>query len=373
MSGDALGASLIQSIKKKYPNLNAEGIAGPKLIQEECKTLFPMSDITAMGLVEVLSKIPKIYKVRRNIIQHFSKEHQKPDVFIGIDSPDFNLNLEAILKRKGIPTVHYVSPTVWAWRQSRIHTIKKAVNLMLVLFPFEESFYQKFEIPVCYTGHPFADQIPMQTDTEAAKKELNRTLNIDPNQKLIALLPGSRNNELKYLAEPFIQAAKWCYNQRQDLIFIAPLVSEAHKQHLLEIKHKIAPNLPLFITLDNPRTAMQACDVALVTSGTATLEMMLHKKPMVVAYRMHPLTYQIGKRIIKVPYIALPNILANESLAPEFIQEKVIPEKMGRELLLRLEEDSLVKNIIKRSEELHLLLKQNGSEKAATAISELLK
>jgi len=366
VSGDNLGFHLIQALRLHFPDLTFEGVLGPKLIKAGGKALYPMDHLAVMGLIEPLMRLPTILKVRRDLIQHFIAD--PPDLFIGIDSPDFNLNLEKKLKAQGIKTVHYVSPSVWAWRQGRIKTIQKAVDLMLALFPFEAKFYEEHQVPVCFTGHPLADQIPLEIDVFSAKKALH----LDPERPVMAVLPGSRNNEIKYLAETFLSTMRFCYERNPRLQFIVPLVLEAHKNRFLTLKETFAPNIPMQILVGNTPAAIAASDVVLVTSGTATLEVMLNKKPMVVAYRMNPITYWIAKRLIKVPYIALPNLLAQELLVPEFIQEKAKPAVLGEALLKYLSKSFDREKCLNRFQEIHCQLKQNASEKAALAIKQIL-
>lgn len=366
VSGDALAASLIQALKNIYPEISCRGVAGPQLIQTGCQALFPMERLTVMGFIEPLFRLPDLFWMRHKIIQHFIKN--PPDVMIGVDSPDFNLGLEKKLKQAKIKTVHYVSPTVWAWRQGRIHTIRESVDLMLALYPFEAKFYEDHSVKVCFTGHPFADQIPLNIDTAAAKESLG----FSHNQILFALLPGSRQSELKALAKIYIETAKWCYQQRSDLIFLVPLVSKQHQLQFDALCLQLAPEVPIQTSVGNARSIMAAADCVLVTSGTATLEVMLHKKPMAVAYRMNPLTYQLAKRLVKVPYISQPNLLANEELVPEFIQDAVSSQNLGKALLLQLEEKN-IHYYQKRCQDIHLELRCNASHKAAMAIAELLE
>lgn len=396
VSGDALGASLVQALQKRIPNVKVivEGIVGKQLLETGAKELFPMEKINLMGLFQPILHLPELFRIRKQLVQHFM-DHP-PDVFIGIDAPDFNLGLECILRKKGIKTVHYVSPTVWAWRSGRLKTIKKAVDLMLTIFPFETKIYEAANIPVCFVGHPFADEIPLENDKDAAKKALGFSIE----DKVIAILPGSRNKELEYLAEPYLRTAAWCFekwheenkrksfdenininlnlniNDRKDLKFIMPVISEKHKMFIealidkLTLEKVIPKNFPLKIMVDNARLAMEACDTALVTSGTATMEVMLHKKPMVVGYKLNPITYQIAKYLVKLPYIAMANIIAEEALAPEFIQDKVDPEEMGKALLNFLSDQYSDKDnkVTKRYRKLHENMRRNSSETAAEAI-----
>lgn len=365
-SGDLLAAALVPALRKHFPDLTLTGVVGPKLIENGARALFKMDRLSFMGFIDPLLHLPEIYWMRRSLIQYFLQN--RPDVFIGVDAPDFNLGLERILRQNKIKTVHYVSPTVWAWRQGRIHKIREAVDLMLALFPFEAEFYQKYNVPVCFTGHPFADQIPLEIDVTMAKAEFG----FGPHQKLVALLPGSRNSEIKYLAKSYIETAKWCYERDKTLIFLAPLVSEEHKLLFETLCLKHAPLVPIQVMLGNARAVMSASDVALVTSGTATLELLLYKKPMVVAYRMNPITFQVAKRLVKVPYISQPNLLAGEHLVEEFIQGEVQPQKLGEALFKCFEKGREQDTMIQKFTEIHLKLRRNAAEVAAEAIAELV-
>lgn len=368
LSGDNLAADLVRALKVSYPKIVVEGILGPQLIKEGGVELYPMERLSVMGLIEPLTRLPELLYLRWKITEHFIKN--PPDIFLGVDSPDFTLGIEKKLKKNGIVTIHYVSPSVWAWRRSRIKYIKKAVDLMLTLFPFEAKFYEENAVPVCFTGHPLADQIPVEA---AGLKIAKQSLGLVVDKPVIALLPGSRHNEIRYLAKTFLQAAQFCYKKHPDLQFVSTLVSEEHKKHLLMLHQAVAPELPFTVTVGSSRPTMMAADTVLVTSGTATLEVMLHKKPMIVAYRMHPLTYQIARQLVKVPYIALPNLLAGECLVPEYIQDKAVPELLGEALLSSLSPSFDRNTLIKKFNVLHLALKRNASETAAHAIQILKK
>lgn len=366
ISGDNLATSLIKSLLKIYPNLSVEGILGPGLIKLGYQSLYPMERLSVMGFVEPLARLPELFRIRNHLFKHFTEN--PPDIFMGVDAPDFNLGLERKLKNKGIKTVHYVSPTVWAWRQGRVHTIKKSVDLVLCLYPFEPDFYKKFKVPAYFVGHPLADEIPLEIDTIAGKKALG----LDSNRPVLGILPGSRQNELKYLLQDYLLAAKRCYQLKPDLQFVVPLVSKSHQLFFEKLQKEVAPELPIKIVIADPRVAISASDVVLVTSGTATLEVMLHKKPMVVAYRTHPITYQIAKRLIKVPYISQPNLLAGEVLVPEFIQANVQPELLANALLERLNGSFEIEKLKKQFLEIHLALKKNASETAAKQIARMI-
>jgi lipid-A-disaccharide synthase len=356
VSGDRLAADFIRAFKRRYPDVVIEGILGPALLKEGGRSLFPMERLSVMGLFEPLMRLLELIRIQRSVIQHFLSN--PPDFFLGVDSPDFNLRIEKKLKAKGIPTIHYVSPSVWAWRQGRIKGIKQSVDLMLTLLPFEAQFYHNHDVPVSFIGHPLADQIPLQIEIDPLKKD----------KKIITLMPGSRNSEIRYLGETLLLTAKLCFEKEKNLIFLVPLVSKTHQATLEALQKIIAPELPIEWVIDNAREAIKAADVVLVTSGTATLEVMLHKKPMVVVYKMHPLAYQILKRVIKVPYISLPNLLANEPLVPEFIQAEGSPQKLAEALFQWLESPEKIKKLIERFTVLHHQLKQEASEKAVQAV-----
>jgi len=358
VSGDRLAADFIRAFKQHYPDVIIEGILGPALLKEGGASLFPMERLSVMGLVEPLMRLPELIRMQHSVIQHFSSN--PPDFFLGVDSPDFNLRIEKKLKAKGIPTVHYVSPSVWAWRQGRIKGIKQSVDLMLTLLPFEAQFYRDHQVPVSFVGHPLADQIPLEAEVALLKKD----------KKIITLMPGSRNSEIKYLGETLILTAKLCFEKEKNLKFLVPLVSKAHQTTLEALQKNIAPALPIEWIIDDAPKAIKAADVVLVTSGTATLEVMLYKKPMVVVYKMHALGYQILKRIIKVPHIALPNLLAGERLVPEFIQAEGSPEKLAEALFQWLESPEKTKKLVERFTELHQVLKQAASKKAVQAVLE---
>lgn len=365
-SGDILGAGLIQSLKQ-HSDLNVTGIGGPKMIQAGCNSLFDMEHLSVMGLIEPLFHLKKLFKIRSSLKNYFIQN--KPDVFIGIDSPDFNLGLEIQLRQAGIPVVHYVSPSVWAWRQKRIFKIAKAVDLMLTVFPFEADFYKKHNVPVKFVGHPLADAIPLHPDKNLARASLK----LNSNATYIAILPGSRKGELKYLSDDFIKTAELCYQKNPHLKFITSAINETRNQEFQSRVKKLAPNLPIEFFIKRSHDVLAAADVVLVTSGTATLETLLFKRPMVVAYKMSGLTYQIAKRIVKLKYISLPNLLADENLVPEFIQQNANPENMSNALLDFLNHPEKTQSLEKKFLAIHNQLRCNASEQAAMAIKELLK
>ena len=371
LSGDLLGAGLINALHAKHPDALFEGIGGPKMLELGFKSHFPLETLSVMGLVEVLKDFSRIKKCRDSLREHFLKH--PPDVFIGIDAPDFNLGLESALKQAGIPTVHYVSPSVWAWRQYRLRKIARACDLMLTVFPFEAEYYQKHNIPVRFVGHTLADEIPLEVDQQAARAHLN----LPKNGHLVALLPGSRENEVLQLGLPFLQTAAWLLAQRPDIRFIVPLASSDLKklflQQLKELKQYWKQELPLTLLAEQSREAMAAADVVLMASGTASLEALLLKRPIVVAYRMAKLTYWLAKALVNVPYFSLPNLLAQQRLVPEFLQDEVVPEELGAAVLHWLDNPAEVKMLQNLFADLHKRLRLSANQEAADAVLSLCK
>jgi len=366
-SGDLLGSELIAVLKKKHPDAIIEGVAGPKMIREGCQALFPMESLAVMGFIDPLKRLPEILKIRAQLRQHFLSN--PPDVFIGIDAPDFNLGLEVVLKRAGIPVVHYVSPTVWAWRKRRIYKIERAVDLMLTLFPFETQIYEKHHIPVEFVGHPLADKIPFQPN----QIEYRKALDLPLDSKILAMLPGSRGMELKHLAEVFIRTAQWCLEREPNLQIIVPMVSFARQRQFNEILQKIAPALPVRVFMNQSRAVIGAADSVLLASGTATLETMLLKKPMVVAYRLGAFNYALARLLVKLNYFSLPNLIADKVIVPEFLQSEVRPEVLGPVVLKQLTDADHISSIKSDYTNLHILLRQKASHKAADAILNLIE
>lgn len=366
-SGDLLGAKLIQALHERCPNLQIEGIGGPAMIAAGCKSLFDIERLAVMGMVEPLFRLPDLIRLRRDLYRHFI--NNRPDVFIGIDAPDFNIGLELKLRRAGIPVVHYVSPSVWAWRQNRIYKIAKAVDLMLTLLPFEAKFYEQHNVPVRYVGHPLADQIPLQPDKIAAR----RALCIDENLTYVALLPGSRRQEIRHMAKIFLLAAEQAWQKKSNLCFLTSHVNEQRYQEFYEYYKKLTPDLPLQFFTRRSHDVMAAADVVVVTSGTATLETMLYKKPMVIAYRMSRLTHQLAKLLVKTPYVGLPNLLANQRLVPELIQDAAKPETISRHILDYLDHPEKVKTLQNAFTELHKELRTDSSQDVSQAILDVCK
>lgn len=366
-SGDLLGAGLIEALKLQQPHLEVSGIGGPAMIAAGCQSRHDSDRLAVMGLVEPLRRLPELFRIRRDLKKYFYQSD--PDVFIGIDSPDFNLGLELALRRKGIPVVHYVSPSVWAWRQKRIFKIAAATDLVLTLFPFEADFYRQHHVAAQFVGHPLADAIPLQTDKIQGRKKLK----LNPNKTYIALLPGSRQNEIKYLAETFIKTAALCYQKNKSIRFITSAVNMQRFQEFQEICQRVAPFLPITFFHGCSHDVMAAADVVLVASGTATLEAMLFKKPMVIAYRMAPFTFSIARRLVKIPFIGLPNLLANELLVPEFIQDTATPQNLSVALINYLDHPQKMDIISKRFLEIHEQLRCNANSQAAAAVFDLIR
>ncbi|GGO78854.1 lipid-A-disaccharide synthase [Marinobacterium nitratireducens] len=366
-SGDILGAGLIEALRRRYPDLEVEGIGGDLMVAAGCRSLYPMERLSVMGLVEVLGRLRELMGIRKALAEHF--EAERPHLFIGIDAPDFTLNLEGRLREAGIPTVHYVSPSVWAWRRKRVFKILGTTDLMLTLFPFEAHFYREHGQRVAFVGHPLASRIPEEPD----KGEARQALGLPADTEVVALLPGSRGGELKYLARPFLETARWLRARRPNVRFVLPAANEARLHQLHELVQGEFADLEVELMLKHSREAMQAADAILIASGTATLEAMLLKRPMVVAYRMAGLTHFILSRLIKSPYISLPNLLADAPLVPEVLQDEVRPEVLGPLLLKQLEDPANARRLKTRFTKIHRELNRDADERAADAIVELLQ
>lgn len=364
-SGDILGANLIAHLKALQPNAVFEGIGGPLMEAQGLKSLVPMDRLSVMGLVEVLGRLRELLGIRKRL--YVSCLQNPPTAFIGIDSPDFNMPLARKLKQAGIPTVHYVSPSVWAWRQKRIFNIKKSVDLMLALFPFELPIYHQHEIPVVCVGHTLADDIPFENDAVAARKALGLAGIQGP---VFAILPGSREGEVARLAPLFIEAMKLIKQKETSATFLIPA---ANAERRLQIEAMLQEANAEAILIDGQsRTVMMAADAILLASGTAALEAMLVKRPMVVSYRVNALTYAIMKRMVKVPYVSLPNLLANETLVPELLQDAATPDNLAARLLQTWRSFTGDKAIQAKYLDLHKMLRKNAGAQAAQAIVSML-
>jgi lipid-A-disaccharide synthase len=368
-SGDILAAGLIKQLRKQYPNATFEGIAGPKMQAQGCQSLFDMEELSVMGLVEVLSRIRRLMFVRKSLLNHFLTN--RPDVFIGVDAPDFNLGLELKLKKQGIKTVQYVSPTVWAWREKRIFKIAKATNLVLSIFPFEKQVYDKHQIPCEYVGHTMADDIAIKPDKQKARLSLK----LKENATVLAVLPGSRKREVDTLLDVFIQSCLLLKSDIADLKVLIPVVNRQRKDQVDQYIQTQNPDLSIQVVIGHAREVMIASDAVLLASGTATLEAMLCKKNMVTAYKLSNLTYQMMKWLYKAKYFALPNVLADEKLIPELLQDDVTPQKISELLLpmLTLQSGDEQQALITKFETLHESLKQDADVQSAAAVANLIE
>lgn len=369
ISGDTLGAGLIRALKARYPDARFVGICGSQMIAEGGESWFPLERLSVMGLVEVLGRIRELLTIREQLIQRFIDE--KIDAFVGIDAPDFNIGVELKLKAAGIKTVHYVSPSVWAWRQGRIHKIKAAVDLMLCLLPFEKKFYDEHQLPAVFVGHPLADSLPLVNDTATARQKLG----IKTDKLVVALLPGSRGGEVGRLGEPLFGAALQISKKYPDAEFIIPAINVLRKQQIEALLAEAGLKATVFDHSHGAgvgRLVMSAADVVVLASGTATLEAMLLKKPMVVVYKLHWLTYLIVRLLAHAKFISLPNLLADEALVPELVQSQATPDTIAKASLHWLDDHRQQEKISNRFTELHKMLQVNGSETAAEAIQQLI-
>jgi len=365
-SGDLLAAGLIEAIRERRPDATFEGIAGRRMQAAGCRAIYPADKLAVMGLVEVMGHLPELLLVRRRIRRYFLR--QPPDVFIGIDAPDFNLGLERRLRAAGIPTVHYVSPTVWAWRANRVPRIRASVDHLLTLFPFEADFHDRHGIPATFVGHPLADLIPLETDPAAARSQLA----LPADGRLVALLPGSRRGEVQRLAGPFLEAAVRLHRVHRDLHFVAPMADPDLRALFEEVRRRVAPSLPLTVLDGHSREAMSASDAVLLASGTATLEALLLHRPMVVAYKMAPVTAWLLLRMLKVSSVALPNLLAGEPLVTELVQGDATAERLADAVLALLDEPERGALLQERFRAIQHSLRRQASARAAEAVLELV-
>ena len=362
-SGDLLGAALIRALKSRWPALEFEGIAGPKMEAEGARSLYPMEKLAVRGYVEVLTSLKDILAIRRGLAGRLLA--RKPDLFIGIDAPDFNLGLEARLKAAGVPTVHYVSPSIWAWRPERIRTIGRSVDRMLVMFPFEEEIYRAAGIAVDYVGHPLADAMPLVPDRAEARAQLRLPASAVP----VALLPGSRVSELELHADLMIETARRLGAARPELRFFVPLATrETRELFERRLYEREARELPITVLFGHARLALQAAEVALVASGTATLEAALARCPMVVTYRVKPLTHWLVKRKAILPYFSLPNVLSGEFIVPELLQDDATPENLAQAMGNWLDNRIAREALRRRFDEIHRRLATGHDERVVRAL-----
>ncbi len=369
-SGDILGAGLMRALQAIYPDAIFEGIGGPRMLRQGFKSHFPQDRLAVMGLIEPLKRLPELLGIRRQLRERFIGE--PPSAFIGIDSPDFNLDLELALRQHGIKTVHYVSPSVWAWRQGRLKKIAAAVDLMLALFPFEKQFYQGHNVPVSFVGHPLADDFPLEPDSNAARHRLQLNEWIG-SRRVLALMPGSRESEVERLGTLFLEVARCCLNRRPDLCFLIPSANERRHSQLQQLLDAAPQDLPVRLVSGQSQQVMSAADAVLMASGTASLEAMLLKRPMVIAYKVAPLSYWLLRRLVRVPFIGLPNLLAGRELVPEFIQNDATAEAISASLLPYVDETDTTRTLKEAFLDMHQQLKRDASIQAAEAIRNLLE
>jgi lipid-A-disaccharide synthase len=368
-SGDTLGADLIQALRRHAPGTEFFGIAGPKMQAAGCETWEPAESLAVMGLFEIVRDLPRLLRLRARIRAMFLAA--KPDVFVGIDAPEFNLRLARDLRAAGIPTVQYVSPQVWAWRQSRARSIHQSVDLVLCLLPFEKRFYDEHGMRAEFVGHPLADAIPMSVDRRAARNSLG----IDPSAGVVALLPGSRRGEVARLSEEFAATARWLAARRPQLAFIAPMASATAREIFAQALARHAPGVAVKLIDGQAQTALIAADVVLVASGTASLEAALCKRPMVVVYRLGAMTAWILRRLnlVKAKFFAQPNLLADRRVVGEYFQEEIVPESIGAELLMWLDDAERRAGLEREFSRIHADLRRDAGTRAAQAIMDLLK
>jgi lipid-A-disaccharide synthase len=366
-SGDALGASLIRALRSRWDGLEFHGIAGPRMMAEGARSLHPMEKLSVRGYIEVLSSLRELLAIRRGLRRELLDN--PPDLFIGIDAPDFNLGLETKLKAAGIPTVHYVSPSVWAWRAERIPAIGRAVDRILVMFPFEEPLYQEAGIAVNYVGHPLADEMPLEPDHAEARTQLR----LGPSGVPVALLPGSRLSELQLHADLLIDTAMELSRRRPELRFFVPLATRETREYFeTRIYAREAQELPIKILFGHARLALHAAEAAIVASGTATLEAALARCPMVITYRLSPLTYRMVMRKALLPYFGLPNILAGEFIVPELLQADATPANLAQALGNWLDNKDARERLRERFAQIHRELACGHDERLRQALAPYL-
>lgn len=364
ISGDILGAGFIKAVKARYVDAQFVGIGGPKMIALGCDSHFDLEELAVMGIVEVLGRLPRLLKIKRELVEYFVAN--PPDVFVGIDAPDFNLRLEESLKDHGIKTVQYVSPSVWAWRQKRIFKIAAVTDLVLALLPFEKAFYDSFNVPCEFVGHTMADDIPMIND----KNEARELLGLAQNARYLAVLPGSRRGEMSLLAPIFIDACKQLHSRYPDLGFVVALVNDARRIQFEKAWQDTAPELDFTLIDDTARNVITACDVLLLASGTVALEGMLIKRPMVVGYKVNLITAWIAKLMLKTKFVSLPNILAGKALIPERLQQACLSHTLADDVSHFLDgnNDELMQEFTR----LHQTIRCDADKSAATAVLNLI-
>ncbi|ARV73303.1 lipid-A-disaccharide synthase [Vibrio campbellii] len=364
LSGDTLGEGFIKAVKQQHPDAEFVGIGGPKMIAQGCESLFDMEELAVMGLVEVLGRLPRLLKVKAQLVKYFTDN--PPDVFVGIDAPTFNRQVERKLKQAGIKTVHYVSPSVWAWRQKRVFKIGAATNLVLAFLPFEKAVYDKFNVPCEFIGHTLADAIPLQSDKAPARA----LLGLDQDKKWLAVLPGSRGSELKMLSQPFIEACKKLHQRYPELGFVVALVNQKRREQFESAWKEHAPELEFKLVDDTAGNVITAADVVMLASGTVALECMLIKRPMVVGYRVNAITAYLAKRLLTIEHVSLPNVLADKELVKEYLQEDCTPDNLFNEVSRLLETDNQA--MLDKFTEMHHWIRKDADQQAANAVLKLI-
>lgn len=374
-SGDMLGAGLMQALRQRYPQARFAGVGGPLMLAQGFESITPMERLSVMGFVEPLGRLPELLRLKRDLVELLVRDQAA--VFIGIDSPGFNLRLEQTLHDAGIKTVHYVSPSVWAWGKGRIKKIARAVDLMLALFPFESEIYQQHGIAVHCVGHSLADRIAPGQDQALIRQQARASLQLSQTAPVLCLMPGSRKDEVQRLAPVFIAAALLCLQQKPALQFVIPCANERRRAEIdgmLTQALSPAPAARQAFTVIDGRSheAMQASDLVLLASGTATLEALLLKRPMVVCYRLSALTWALARRLVKIPFISLPNLLAGRELVPELLQDQVTAPQVSAEVLAWLDDPVRQHSLYDAFEQIHQSIRLNADQQAAAAVSELL-
>lgn len=362
LSGDLLGRGLMDAIRARYPDARFVGIGGPQMIAAGCESWYPMERLAVMGLVEVLGRIFELLRIRADLVRRLLAD--RPDVFVGIDAPDFNLGVELRLRAAGVKTVHYVSPSVWAWRQGRVKKIRRAVDHMLTLLPFEAAFYREHDVPVTFVGHPLADMVPLADQQVEARAKLG----IDPQATVLAMLPGSRGGEVSRLLPPFLGALKLLRERRPQLQCVLPAATPERRAQIESLLAATADAPAITLIDGEARTAMAASNLVLMASGTATLEGLLAKRPLVAAYSFNAFTALIARMLVKTPWFSLPNLLAGESLVPELLQEQVNPQRIAAELARFLDDPAAAAALGARFAQIHADIRCDASARAADAV-----
>ncbi|MDQ7990385.1 MAG: lipid-A-disaccharide synthase [Candidatus Dactylopiibacterium sp.] len=367
-SGDLLASHLIEALRARYPDAEFCGIGGPRMIAAGFDAWWPAERLAVMGYVDVFKRLPELLRIRRALMSRLLAD--PPDVFIGVDAPDFNLGVELRLRRAGVRTIHYVSPSIWAWRGGRVKGIGRAAGHVMCLFPFEPEIYARHGIPASFVGHPLADVFPLE-DCQATVRE---GLQIAPGTEVVAVLPGSREGEVGRLAETYVQAMRQLAFMRPDVLFLVPLITRATRDLFTTALYaEGAQTLNVRLMFGHAHEAMAAADVVLVASGTATLEAALLKRPMVIAYKVGGMTYRLAKWLTYLPWVGLPNILAREFLVPELLQQDATPDKLAAALAKWLDEPSARKAVQARFADIHAQLRQNNAERAAAVVAQVME